>query len=194
MPRSSRDVAAVRRRDARRHPRREPGACRFNFIVLKPAGRTGSGAKLDRLGPRRRRTNPCRQARDGRTSTLAAALGAFLQAADKVIPLHYMTSYSVSVLSDSASIPSLPATDSAVNCVSRLVMDLLVHTIGQQNTMINRWPRVILSALSAFVVLYSVYSGGYNALLATAISDMRTSHAPELAEGRCRIRATWATK
>ncbi|KAJ6624663.1 hypothetical protein B0H10DRAFT_2005558 [Mycena sp. CBHHK59/15] len=49
-----------------------------------------------------------------------------------------MTSYFVSVLSDSAPIPSLLATDSAVNCVSRLVIDLLAHAIGQQNTIINR--------------------------------------------------------
>ncbi|KAJ7112200.1 major facilitator superfamily domain-containing protein [Mycena epipterygia] len=61
--------------------------------------------------------------RDSTPPLMERALGAFLQAAGNVIPLYYMTSYSVSVLSYSRSGGSLLlAINSSVNSVSRIAM------------------------------------------------------------------------
>ncbi|KAJ7729757.1 MFS general substrate transporter [Mycena metata] len=112
------------------------------------------------------------------------ALGALLQAAGNVIPLYYMTSYSVSMLSYSRGTGSLLlAINSAVNSVSRVLSGILADGIGRQNTMIGG---AFLSSLSvfalwydaprerfiAFIVMYGIYAGGYNALLPTTISEI----------------------
>ncbi|KAF9260755.1 MFS general substrate transporter [Marasmius fiardii PR-910] len=112
------------------------------------------------------------------------AFGAFLQAGGNIVPLYYMTSYSVSVLSLSRSTGSLfLSINSAVNSISRIAMGVLADYIGRQNTLIGG---VILSALSvfalwydapkdrftSFVVLYGIYAGGYNALLPTTITEI----------------------
>ncbi|KAL0579926.1 hypothetical protein V5O48_002097 [Marasmius crinis-equi] len=112
------------------------------------------------------------------------AIGAFLQAGGNIVPLYYMTSYSVSVLSLSRSKGSLfLSINSGVNSVSRVLMGLLADYVGRQNTLIGG---VILSALSvfalwydapldrfiSFVVLYGIYAGGYNALLPTTITEI----------------------
>ncbi|KAJ7809159.1 MFS general substrate transporter [Mycena leptocephala] len=95
----------------------------------------------------RRRTGFDRAANNARTrinmalvkrgTFLYQALGALLQAAGNVIPLYYMTSYSVSVLAYSHSTGSLLlAINSAVNSVSRIAMGLLADGVGRQNTLI----------------------------------------------------------
>lgn len=95
-----------------------------------------------------------------------------------------MTSYSTSVLFYSRSTGSLLlAINSAVNSVSRVLMGVLADGVGRQNTMIGS---AFLSALSvlalwydaprarflAFVVMYGVYAGGYNALIPTTITEI----------------------
>ncbi|KAJ3710677.1 monocarboxylate transporter [Lentinula raphanica] len=112
------------------------------------------------------------------------SIGAFLQAAGNVIPLYYMTSYTVSVLSLSRSEGSLfVSINSGVNSLSRIAMGLLADYIGRQNTLIGG---AMLSAVSVFalwynaqearfigfVVLYGIYAGGYNALLPTTITEI----------------------
>ncbi|KAG7095687.1 hypothetical protein E1B28_006401 [Marasmius oreades] len=112
------------------------------------------------------------------------AIGAFLQAGGNIVPLYYMTSYSVSVLSLSRSTGSLYLSiNSGVNSISRIAMGVLADYIGRQNTLIGG---VVLSALSVFalwydaaknrficfVILYGVYAGGYNALLPTTITEI----------------------
>ncbi|KAJ6566433.1 MFS general substrate transporter [Mycena capillaripes] len=112
------------------------------------------------------------------------SLGALLQAAGNVIPLYYMTSYSVSVLSYSRKTGSLLlAINSAVNSVARISMGVLADRVGRQNTLIGG---VFLSAISvfalwydaprprfaAFVVMYGIYAGGYNALVPTTITEI----------------------
>ncbi|KAJ7573617.1 MFS general substrate transporter [Mycena floridula] len=112
------------------------------------------------------------------------AFGAFLQAAGNIVPMYYMTSYSVSILSYSSKTGSiLLAINSAINSVSRVVMGILADKMGRQNTMIGG---VLMSSLSvfilwynaprdrfvAFVVLYGIYAGGYNALLPTTITEI----------------------
>ncbi|KAJ4465447.1 MFS general substrate transporter [Lentinula aciculospora] len=112
------------------------------------------------------------------------SMGAFLQAAGNVVPLYYMSSYTVSVLSLSRSEGSLfVSINSGVNSLSRVAMGLLADYIGRQNTLIGG---AILSAMSvfalwydapearfiAFVVMYGVYAGGYNALLPTTITEI----------------------
>ncbi|KAJ7075661.1 monocarboxylate transporter [Mycena belliarum] len=119
-----------------------------------------------------------------RGTFLYQSLGAFLQAAGNVIPLYYMTSYSISILAYSRSTGSLLlAINSAVNSVSRISMGLLADRVGRQNTMICG---VFLSALCVlglwydaarprfvtFVVMYGIYAGGYNALVPTTISEI----------------------
>ncbi|KAJ3783088.1 MFS general substrate transporter [Lentinula aff. detonsa] len=112
------------------------------------------------------------------------SFGAFLQAAGNVVPLYYMSSYTVSVLSLSRIEGSLfVSINSGVNSLSRIAMGLLADNIGRQNTLIAG---TILSAVSvfalwydaqqarfiAFVVMYGVYAGGYNALLPTTITEI----------------------
>ncbi|KAJ3838249.1 MFS general substrate transporter [Lentinula raphanica] len=112
------------------------------------------------------------------------SIGAFLQAAGNVVPLYYMTSYTVSVLSLSRSEGSLfVSINSGVNSLSRIAMGLLADYIGRQNTLIGG---AMLSAVSVFalwynaqearfigfVVLYGIYAGGYNALLPTTITEI----------------------
>jgi len=119
-----------------------------------------------------------------RGTFLYQSLGALLQAAGNVIPLYYMTSYSVSVLSYSRSTGSLLlAINSAVNSVSRILMGVLADGVGRQNTMIGG---AFLSSLSvfalwynaprdrfiAFVVMYGIYAGSYNALMPTTIAEI----------------------
>ncbi|KAJ7105853.1 MFS general substrate transporter [Mycena epipterygia] len=115
---------------------------------------------------------------------LDQALGAFLQAAGNVIPLYYMTSYSVSVLSYSRSGGSLLlAINSGVNTVSRIAMGLLADHVGRQNTLIcgvflssltvfTLWYDAARERFIAFVVMYGIYAGGYNALVPTTITEI----------------------
>ncbi|KAJ7048330.1 major facilitator superfamily domain-containing protein [Mycena amicta] len=112
------------------------------------------------------------------------ALGALLQAAGNVIPLYYMTSYSISVLSYSRSTGSLLlAINSAVNSVSRIVMGVLADGLGRQNTLITGaflsslavfalWYDAARPRFIAFVVVYGIYAGGYNALIPTTITEI----------------------
>ncbi|KAG7089968.1 hypothetical protein E1B28_011593 [Marasmius oreades] len=112
------------------------------------------------------------------------ALGAFLQAGGNVVPIYYIVAYSVSVLSLSPSTGSmLLSVNSGVNCLSRVAMGILADYVGRQNTLIGG---VVLSALSvfslwysaaktrfiAFVVVYGIFAGGYNALLPTTIVEI----------------------
>ncbi|KAI0263955.1 MFS general substrate transporter [Gloeopeniophorella convolvens] len=115
---------------------------------------------------------------------LVQAAAAFLQAAGNVIPLYYLTTYSTSVLRLSSSKASiLLAVNNVINSASRIAMGLLADYVGRQNTMIAS---VFLSALSvfalwfnaplprfiAFVIVYGIFSGGYNALLPTTITEV----------------------
>jgi MFS family permease len=111
-------------------------------------------------------------------------MGAFLQAGGNVVPVIYMSSYAVSVLSLPQSTSSLfVSINSGVNSISRILMGILADYIGRQNTLIGG---TILSSLSvfalwynaaqtrfiAFVVMYGIYAGGYNALLPTTIMEV----------------------
>ena len=60
-----------------------------------------------------------------------------MQAAGNIIPLYYLTTYSVYVLGFSPSTASmLLAANNAVNSVARVSMGLLGDYVGRQNTMI----------------------------------------------------------
>lgn len=63
--------------------------------------------------------------------------GAFLQAAGNMVPIYFLTTYSVSVLSYSSSTGSLLlAVNNAVNSISRIAMGFLADRVGRQNTMV----------------------------------------------------------
>ncbi|KAJ7577530.1 MFS general substrate transporter [Mycena floridula] len=112
------------------------------------------------------------------------AFGAFLQAAGNTVPLYYMTSYSISVLSYSSKAGStLLAINSAINSVSRVAMGVMADKMGRQNTMIcgvlmssfsvfALWYNAPRDRFIAFVVLYGIYAGSYNALLPTTITEV----------------------
>ncbi|EJD03008.1 monocarboxylate transporter [Fomitiporia mediterranea MF3/22] len=119
-----------------------------------------------------------------RGTFVAQSVGCFLQAAGNIVPLFYLTTFSTSVLQYSASTGSLLlALNNAVNSVARILMGLLADRVGRQNTLVIS---VLLSSISvlalwynasqarfiAFVVLYGVLAGGYNALLPTTISEV----------------------
>ncbi|TFK90066.1 monocarboxylate transporter [Polyporus arcularius HHB13444] len=119
-----------------------------------------------------------------RGTFILQSFGAFLQAAGNTVPVYFLTTYSVSVLSYSSTTGSLfLAVNTAVNSVARIAMGVLADRVGRQNTMVLS---VILSAVSvlalwydsdrgrfiAFIVLYGVLAGGYNALLPTTIAEV----------------------
>lgn len=63
--------------------------------------------------------------------------GAFLQAAGNMVPIYFLTTYSVSVLSYSSATGSLLlAVNNAVNSASRIAMGILADRVGRQNTMV----------------------------------------------------------
>ncbi|KAI0640143.1 MFS general substrate transporter [Trametes polyzona] len=112
------------------------------------------------------------------------SLGALLQAAGNMVPVYFLTTYSVSVLSYSSSTGSLLlAVNTAVNSVARIAMGVLADRVGRQNTMILS---VIFSGIAvfalwydsdrarflAFIVFYGILAGGYNALLPTTITEV----------------------
>ncbi|KAI0294997.1 MFS general substrate transporter [Russula brevipes] len=109
---------------------------------------------------------------------------AFLQAAGNIIPLYYLSTYSVSVLGLSPTAASLLlAVNNAVNSVSRVAMGLLADSVGRQNTMIacvffsgisviGFWFHASKARFLAFVVLYGIGSGGYSSLLPTTIAGI----------------------
>ncbi|EIW64477.1 MFS general substrate transporter [Trametes versicolor FP-101664 SS1] len=112
------------------------------------------------------------------------SLGALLQAAGNMVPVYFLTTYSVSVLSYSSSTGSLLlAVNTAVNSAARIGMGILADRVGRQNTMVLS---VILSGIAvfalwydsdrarflAFVVFYGILAGGYNALLPTTITEL----------------------
>ncbi|KAI0713111.1 monocarboxylate transporter [Cerioporus squamosus] len=119
-----------------------------------------------------------------RGTFILQSFGAFLQAAGNTVPVYFLTTYSISILSYSSSTGSLLlAVFTAVNSVARIAMGILADRVGRQNTMVLS---VIFSAVSvfalwydsdrgrfiAFVVLYGVLAGGYNALLPTTITEV----------------------
>ncbi|THU88506.1 MFS general substrate transporter [Dendrothele bispora CBS 962.96] len=125
------------------------------------------------------------------------SFAAFLQAGGNVVPLYYMSSYAVSVLLLPQSTSSLfVSINSGVNSISRILMGILADHIGRQNTLVAG---TFLSSLSvfalwyspttsgssgsggeggdvnrfiAFIVMYGIYAGGYNALLPTTIMEV----------------------
>ncbi|KAI0778864.1 MFS general substrate transporter [Trametes elegans] len=119
-----------------------------------------------------------------RGTFILQSLGALLQAAGNMVPVYFLTTYSVSVLSYSSSTGSLLlAVNTAVNSAARIAMGILADRVGRQNTMVLS---VIFSGIAvfalwydsdrdrflAFVVLYGILAGGYNALLPTTITEI----------------------
>ncbi|KAF7305619.1 Monocarboxylate transporter [Mycena chlorophos] len=112
------------------------------------------------------------------------ALGALLQAAGNSIPIYYLSAYSISVLSYSSSTGSLfLAINSAVNSVSRILMGVLADGVGRQNTLITAaflsslavfalWYDAARPRFIAFIIVYGIYAGGYNALIPTTITEI----------------------
>ncbi|KAH9854291.1 MFS general substrate transporter [Lenzites betulinus] len=119
-----------------------------------------------------------------RGTFILQSLGALLQAAGNMVPVYFLTTYSVSVLSYSSSTGSLLlAINTAVNSAARIGMGILADRVGRQNTMVLS---VIFSGIAvfalwydsdrvrflAFIVFYGILAGGYNALLPTTITEV----------------------
>ncbi|KAF8907141.1 monocarboxylate transporter [Mucidula mucida] len=157
----------------------------WNFAVAVPISfvvKPRAGFGLNANGERARTRLNMSLVRRG--TFLYQSVGAFLQAAGNIVPTYYLTLYSVSVLAYPRSTGSnLLAVNSAVNSISRVIMGVLADHVGRQNTLITG---VVLSGISvfslwysaarerfiAFVVIYGIYAGGYNALLPTTITEI----------------------
>ncbi|OSD00871.1 MFS general substrate transporter [Trametes coccinea BRFM310] len=119
-----------------------------------------------------------------RGTFILQSLGALLQAAGNMVPVYFLTTYSVSVLSYSSSTGSLLlAVNTAVNSVARIGMGILADRVGRQNTMVLSvlfsgvavfalWYDSDRARFLGFVVLYGILAGGYNALLPTTITEV----------------------
>ncbi|THV04397.1 MFS general substrate transporter [Dendrothele bispora CBS 962.96] len=103
-------------------------------------------------------------------------LSAFLQAGGNVVPLYYMSSYTVSVLLLPQSTSSLfVSINSGVNSISRILMGILADHIGLvavAAVMVGSGASSDVNRFIAFVVMYGIYAGGYNALLPTTIMEV----------------------
>ncbi|KAI0334031.1 MFS general substrate transporter [Cubamyces sp. BRFM 1775] len=119
-----------------------------------------------------------------RGTFILQSLGALLQAAGNMVPVYFLTTYSVAVLSYSSSTGSLLlAVNTAVNSAARIGMGILADRVGRQNTMILSvlfsgvavfalWYDSDRARFLAFVVFYGILAGGYNALLPTTITEV----------------------
>ncbi|KAJ7099816.1 hypothetical protein C8R44DRAFT_888500 [Mycena epipterygia] len=108
-----------------------------------------------------------------RGTFLYQAIGTFLQAAGNVIPLYYMTCYSISVLSCSRSGGSaLLAINSGFDSFSRIAMGPPADRVDRQNTLIYGaslsslsvfalWYNAARERFIAFVVMYGIFAGMY---------------------------------
>ncbi|KAI0654437.1 MFS general substrate transporter [Cubamyces menziesii] len=119
-----------------------------------------------------------------RGTFILQSLGALLQAAGNMVPVYFLTTYSVAVLSYSSSTGSLLlAVNTAVNSAARIGMGILADRVGRQNTMVLSvlfsgvavfalWYDSDRTRFLAFVVFYGILAGGYNALLPTTITEV----------------------
>ncbi|KAH9897700.1 MFS general substrate transporter [Cubamyces lactineus] len=119
-----------------------------------------------------------------RGTFILQSLGALLQAAGNMVPVYFLTTYSVAVLSYSSSTGSLLlAVNTAVNSAARIGMGILADRVGRQNTMVLSvlfsgvavfalWYDSDRARFLAFVVFYGILAGGYNALLPTTITEV----------------------
>lgn len=116
-----------------------------------------------------------------------SVIAAFLQAGGNLVPLTYLTSFSTAIGYSAAFGAILLSLSNGTNAVSRICMGFAADKLGRQNTLIFS---VIGSAVCvftlwlgaaaednrslwiAFVVLYGVFAGGYNALLPTTITEV----------------------
>lgn len=108
---------------------------------------------------------------------------AFLQAGGNGLPLTFLPQYSVAIGYEAAFGATLLAVNNGVNSVSRVIMGWVGDRVGRQNTLIGT---VLLSVVCvaglwegsiggqgdrglwmAFVVVYGIAGGGYNALFPT---------------------------
>ena len=85
----------------------------------------------------RRSSRQCRSLRVTEPTLYRQSFGAFLQAAGNTVPVYFLTTYSISILSYSSSTGSLLlAVNTAVNSVARIAMGVLADRVGRQNTMV----------------------------------------------------------
>ncbi|KAF2755054.1 major facilitator superfamily protein [Pseudovirgaria hyperparasitica] len=124
-----------------------------------------------------------------RPTFILQTTGALLQAAGNFVPLTFLPDFSVALGYTTAFGALLLSLNSGVNSASRIVMGIIADKAGRQNTLIVS---VLGSALSvgvlwsvaatggtntkalwvAFVIMYGVTSGGYNALFPTTITEV----------------------
>jgi len=156
----------------------------LNFILLVPIAfvpRHPPGFEARRRGDARARLNLKLVTRG---VFIGQAIGCFLQAAGNIVPLFYLTTFSTSILQYSSSKGSLLlALNNAINSVARIVMGILADRVGRQNTLVISvllssvtvlalWYNASPARFLAFVILYGILSGGYNALLPTTITEV----------------------
>jgi len=114
-------------------------------------------------------------------------LAALLQASGNFVPLTFLPDFSVALGYTAAFGALLLSINNGVNSASRILMGFVADIAGRQNTLVVS---VLLSAISvwvlwlgaataanqglwiAFVVVYGLTAGGYNALFPTTITEV----------------------
>lgn len=137
-------------------------------------------------GARRRRTRPSAELARSGTFVLSMA-AALLGAAGSLIPVTFLASFSAALGGAPGEGATLVAVFSGVNAAARVAAGLAGDALGRQNALIasvaaccaavgGAWLASVLTASRpawlAFVVLYSVAAGGYNALLPSTVSEV----------------------
>lgn len=118
---------------------------------------------------------------------LLSVFAAVLQSAGNLIPLTFLADYSVALGYSLGLSAALISVNNGVNAVSRIVTGFAGDRLGRQNTLVTT---VVGSAVAvvalwlasvktedratwlAFVVVYGVWAGGYNALYPTMVADV----------------------
>ncbi|KAF1990489.1 putative MFS monocarboxylate transporter [Aulographum hederae CBS 113979] len=118
---------------------------------------------------------------------LLSALAALLQASGNFVPLTFLPDFSLTLGYTAATGALLLSVNNGVNSSSRILMGFVADRFGRQNTLVvsvlasavSVWALWLVAAAEgtkgpwiAFVVVYGLTAGGYNALFPTTITEV----------------------
>ena len=156
--------------------------CLFNLIVSLPIALTAMPSRFSS-----RRTTHVDVSLAKKPAFLMSVAAAFLQSSGNLVPLTFLSEYSIA-LGYSASLgAALLAVNNGVNSASRILSGFAGDKLGRQNTLIltvigsaatvcGFWLGSVLNGSKllwiVFVISYGVCAGGYNALYPTTIAEI----------------------
>lgn len=118
---------------------------------------------------------------------MLSVVAALLQSSGNLVPLTFLSEFSVALGYSATTGAALIAVNNGVNSASRILTGVAGDRFGRQNTLIltvlgsaaavcGFWLSSVLAGSKAlwilFVVFYGIWAGGYNALFPTTIAEV----------------------